>query len=204
MTASRAWLLTGGAATLAIAMLDLAWLDLWLAPAVIEHRSPAAMTAVAPPEPEPVPEPEVELDPEPEVVSDNEPEHLPPRVVATSAPGCEEAAVLVRKVHFASASSRLDETAAGRVESFARRASARRPNTRVVIDGHADRRGQRARNDRLGLARARAVARHLAAAGIDGAELRSFGARKPIAPPGPETRWQNRRAVLCLIKELSP
>lgn len=71
------------------------------------------------------------------------------------------------------------------------------PGALMRLEGHADRVGAEAYNDRLGLRRAQAVAARLAALGVSPARLRaveSRGFRDPVVPtPDPERR--NRRVV---------
>lgn len=71
------------------------------------------------------------------------------------------------------------------------------PELRFSVYGHTDLVGSAAYNERLGLARARAVVAYLARRGVSPRRLRalvSYGERRPLVPvAGPEMR--NRRVV---------
>jgi peptidoglycan-associated lipoprotein len=72
------------------------------------------------------------------------------------------------------------------------------PNTRVVIEGHADERGTREYNLALGERRATAVRNYLVASGIAASRVStiSYGKERPEVVGSNESAWaQNRRAV---------
>ena len=106
-----------------------------------------------------------------------------------------------RRVYFERASSDLNEEAKARINRFLRMNSPLIAGQQLTIEGHTDRRGSRAKNAVLGLQRAQAVARHLREQGVTVPfKVQSFGALNPVAPPTPSLRWRNRRVALCLTK----
>ena len=74
----------------------------------------------------------------------------------------------------------------------------RYPQTRIVLEGHADERGTREYNLGLGDRRAAAVRDYLVARGVSASRIRviSFGKERPSMVGFSESSWaQNRRAV---------
>ena len=72
------------------------------------------------------------------------------------------------------------------------------PNTRVVVEGHADERGTREYNLALGARRANAVRSYLASKGVPATRMRavSFGRERPVEICSrPECWAKNRRSV---------
>ena len=72
----------------------------------------------------------------------------------------------------------------------------------LAVTGHTDSDGTDAYNDDLSLRRARAVADHLTASGVDAERIRTSGRseQEPVAPNDTEQgRQQNRRVELLLI-----
>ncbi len=75
----------------------------------------------------------------------------------------------------------------------------RRPDLRIVIEGHTDIIGSEEYNQKLSERRAKAVAEYLISRGIDPKRIRTvgYGSRKPIAPNDtPEGRAKNRRVEI--------
>lgn len=73
------------------------------------------------------------------------------------------------------------------------------PNTRMVVEGHADERGSREYNIALGERRANAVIGFLQAEGVPGGQLSSvsYGEEQPLDLGHNESAWSaNRRAEL--------
>ena len=198
MGAAPKGLLAVGFATLAVATVNLGWLDLFLAPRALGATlidPPAARPAPGPQPTEPPPAPE----PEPDALSLQARTSGHPPSSAGDGP-CDASAEVSREVHFDSASAALDERATTRVAAFVRHPLVKDGPGLVVIEGHADRRGDPERNEMLALERARAVAARLRDLGLAAPiELRSFGARRPVAPESKHRR--NRRALICLMKE---
>jgi len=76
-----------------------------------------------------------------------------------------------------------------------------RPETRVIIGGHADERGTREYNLALGERRASSARDYLVAKGVNAARIRiiSYGKERPKAVGSTEAAWrQNRRAETVL------
>lgn len=76
-----------------------------------------------------------------------------------------------------------------------------RPETRVLIGGHADERGTREYNLALGERRASSARDYLVAKGVNAARIRiiSYGKERPKAVGSTEAAWrQNRRAETVL------
>lgn len=71
------------------------------------------------------------------------------------------------------------------------------PNTRLVLEGHADERGSREYNIALGEQRAKAVARMMKVQGVQDRQLQavSFGEEKPSVSGHDEDAWQMNRRV---------
>ena len=76
-----------------------------------------------------------------------------------------------------------------------------RPETRVVIGGHADERGTRGYNLALGERRASSARDYLVAKGVNAARIRiiSYGKERPASVGSTEAAWRlNRRAQTVL------
>ena len=77
------------------------------------------------------------------------------------------------------------------------------PRTVIAITGHTDASGDETWNRRLSLARARAVANHLADGGVDPRRLsvNGLGSSQPVADNStPQGRGQNRRIEFSLLQ----
>ncbi len=119
-----------------------------------------------------------------------------------NAPGTQEdlVASVGDRIFFGYDSSELDTTAR---QTLDRQAAWLRtyPNTRVMIEGHADERGTREYNLALGERRANAVKNYLLALGIEGnrVETISYGKERPAVLGSDETAWsRNRRGVMVV------
>lgn len=80
---------------------------------------------------------------------------------------------------------------------------ARYPNTRAIVEGHADERGTRDYNLALGERRANSAKNYLVSVGIDPSRIQtvSFGKERPTALESDEQSWaQNRRAVTVTVR----
>ncbi|MFN3619454.1 peptidoglycan-associated lipoprotein Pal [Sphingorhabdus sp.] len=80
---------------------------------------------------------------------------------------------------------------------------ARYPNTRVVLEGHADERGTRDYNLALGERRANSAKNYLVSIGVDASRIQtvSYGKERPTALGSDEQSWaQNRRAVTVTVR----
>lgn len=183
------------AATLALvlAALDLAWLNLVLAPEVLESEpATAAAVAVA------VEQPATATPAAAAAESASSTSTM--EIEASDAGPCDrdgdEAAV---RVYFERASAEVSPQAARRIEEIASRVAGLGDDV-LLIDGHADRRGPEEQNEVLSQERAGAVAERAREAGVPDSRLRvrHFGERFPLASDAPDTRWRNRRVTLCL------
>ena len=78
-----------------------------------------------------------------------------------------------------------------------------RPETRVIIGGHADERGTREYNLALGERRASSARDYLVAKGVNAAPIRiiSYGKDRPASVGAPEAAWPLKNRVIQLVKE---
>lgn len=77
------------------------------------------------------------------------------------------------------------------------------PNTRVIVEGHADERGTRDYNLALGERRANSAKNYLTSIGVDASRIQtvSYGKERPSALGSDEQSWtQNRRAVTVTVR----
>ena len=72
-----------------------------------------------------------------------------------------------------------------------------RPETRVIIGGHADERGTREYNLALGERRANAVARYLVIQGVNRSQIEtvSYGEERPLSLARNDSGWSRNRRV---------
>ncbi len=80
---------------------------------------------------------------------------------------------------------------------------ARYPNTRIVVEGHADERGTRDYNLALGERRANSAKNYLISIGVSADRIQtvSYGKERPQALGSDESAWaQNRRAVTVTVQ----
>lgn len=217
---STAQLTVAAACTLALAAIDLAWLNVVLAPAVLDggdRGDPPSFARVAQAageeletaprqaSPPPAPAPAA-ADPADDAVAVAEPDaggegiEESADLESATATRCEgDDAGAVRRVYFERGSAALSPEATERIDALAAVAAAETPEA-FIVEGHADSRGSERLNDELSRERAAAVADRARAAGVPGSILmvRHFGERSLIAPETPDSRWRNRRVVLCL------
>jgi len=116
--------------------------------------------------------------------------------------GLRDALLVLRRVHFAYDSARL-EAPVRRAIAEAAGPLQRHPDVQLYIDGHADRRGTEVYNRSLGERRAKAVGDALAAQGIDRKRLlvNSFGKDKPlVGGEGVIAHATNRRVDFRLVR----
>ena len=77
------------------------------------------------------------------------------------------------------------------------------PNTRAIVEGHADERGTRDYNLALGERRANSAKNYLTSIGVDASRIQtvSYGKERPSALGSDEQSWaQNRRAVTVTVR----
>jgi len=110
--------------------------------------------------------------------------------------------LVLQGVTFASGRSVLTEESYSTLDEVAASLAAH-PEIRIEIAGHTDATGSAEVNQRLSLARARAVMMHLARSGISPERMVAvgYGPDRPIASNGtPEGRARNRRVELSIIE----
>ncbi|MDQ3367156.1 MAG: OmpA family protein [Myxococcota bacterium] len=175
-------------ASLGLGTLDLVWINLagapqliagGVAPAPMSAPAPAAVTtAVAA-----VPDPAIVMEPAPAVEAAPAPIVVAPR---------EPAKPVAEQVYFPSMSAVLD--AAGRevLDAIVAQAAQAGADAVIVLQGHADHRGDERYNRQLSKQRALATARYLTARGIPHAGLRIGFVGEDHASAGSEL-WRDRR-----------
>ncbi|MEJ7600758.1 MAG: OmpA family protein [Kofleriaceae bacterium] len=184
-------------ASLGLGALDVAWLNLELAPRLVEPGEPppapslVTATATEPP-PAPVPVPVSVSVPIPAPAP-------PPAITATkivepqpaAEPPAEPAprAVIRDGVFFETRSARLDSAARDLLAKLARDTKA---DQMFVLEGHADHRGDDKLNQLLSKARAVAVADKLAELGIPRARIRLDFVGEDLASTT-DALWRDRR-----------
>ena len=74
---------------------------------------------------------------------------------------------------------------------------AKNPSARVVISGHADKRGTREYNLALGHLKAPAVANYMVAGGLESLRIKkvSYGKERPLIKGSNEEAWAKNRRV---------
>ncbi len=189
-------------ASLGLGVLDIAWLDLSLAPRVLAStddsraaNAPVAESELAaelPGAPGDV-RPSAETSPP---ANDTPPATAePPRVVTAPAvdePPAAEPSIEVaidKQVYFASMRAELDGTAREVLDSLVHNAP---EGTTFLLDGHADYRGEDAYNKKLSRRRAQTVAAYLAEHGIARQRIR-IGYIGEEAPHAADELWRDRR-----------
>ena len=97
----------------------------------------------------------------------------------------------------------LPEDATGALDSMVSQLKADKKNVWVEIEGHTDSTGDKAMNEKLGLARAEAVKRYLYEhhqIPLHKINVISYGEEKPVAPNNTrDGRAQNRRVVIKVL-----
>ena len=178
-------------ASLGLGAIDVAWLNLSIAPGFIGRSEPARPAIVAARAPE---------------VDDVVPLPRVSEVAVVSAPGPIDSDMPTRAarplptvtrtwVFFSTRSTRLDETARARLA----RLVARGPSHGFVLDGHADHRGDEMFNRALSRQRALAVADELAKLGVERARIRIDFDGEVTTPS--DRLWRDRRVDIQLTGE---
>jgi outer membrane protein OmpA-like peptidoglycan-associated protein len=186
----RSLLLASGFATLGFA--DLAWIDLRLAPDVVERETVAE--APAPPPRADVRTLERQVPPSPAPA-------VPPRATRPALPPTPARLVLQYGVD-----EREPADAAKRDEDAAVALLSADPTLVVVIDGHTDRTGWTTYNERLSRARADAIAAALVARGVPRSRISvsGHGARRPIAQGDDAASLARNRRVELSFERRTP
>jgi outer membrane protein OmpA-like peptidoglycan-associated protein len=208
VTALRALL----GASLGLGAIDLLWIDLALAPKVLEAEPAPAMAAVTPAPPPPAvtptpapaaapapaptpapapaaPEPDVAITPAADPPADPpaDPSADPPTDPPADPP-VDPPAVTTETVYFATRSDDLDTDARATLDALAARAGT------FTLEGHADMRGRERFNEALSRRRALAVQSYLAERGVDAdrIDVRYVGEDAATAADDGEL-WRDRR-----------
>ena len=207
-TAARpSWLL---AACLTLGLADLLFLNLVVFPrtsllapagdrlvATREETAPAPVAPVAA-----LPRERVEITPPP--VPTPAAAEDPPAPYGRIAPAAEEPEA-PQAILFATGIARLDREGREVVDRLAAKL-ADLPSATLLIDGHADRRGEEDFNRRLSRARAQSVMRRLASQGVPRSRLmmRGFGSRRPaVNSADPDGLRRNRRVEISVRRSTS-
>jgi peptidoglycan-associated lipoprotein len=101
-----------------------------------------------------------------------------------------------RNTYFAFDDSTIDANARDLIKAHAQHLVAQ-PNIAITLEGHADERGTREYNLRLGERRAQAVAKNMQALGVAKKRIaiNSLGKEKPVCTEHDEACWQKNRRV---------
>lgn len=106
--------------------------------------------------------------------------------------------------HFAFNKSDLSSEAKGKLDALAQRLKSENRNVYIEIQGHTDAVGSDDYNERLGMARARAVRYYLytqAGIALHRMNTFSYGEAKPVAENDtPENRAKNRRVTIVVME----
>ena len=104
--------------------------------------------------------------------------------------------LLQRNTYFSFDDSSIGMDARSLIKAHAQHLVAQ-PNIAVILDGHADERGTREYNLRLGERRAQAVAKNMQALGVASKRIsiNSTGKEKPVCTEHDEACWQKNRRV---------
>ncbi|MBA3538237.1 MAG: OmpA family protein [Deltaproteobacteria bacterium] len=161
-------------ASIGLGSLDLVWLNVTLAPAILDRNERAPSLAGS------------AVDEAPSIVVASP--SPPPQVATVPAPRGGE-------VFFASTSAVLDEAARTRLASLVAQAG---PTAALVLEGHADYQGDEAFNRTLSKQRAEAVGNQLERLGVARARIRIRYVGEAAAVTGTEL-WRDRRVEVQII-----
>lgn len=104
-------------------------------------------------------------------------------------------------VYFGANRAELGEGGRRELDKVAPKLAAANEPARVLVEGHADRRGDSRSNDTLAERRALAIREHLVGSGVEGHRIAiiNHGARRPVCQEPTERCWAlNRRATVRL------
>lgn len=197
-------------ASLGLGVLDVAWLDLALAPRVLartgEPQDIAAQPAVAraaevtPPRvadvPPPAPAVTEALPPAPAAAGEPAPANDVPSSPRADEPERPAREQIDEQVYFASMRAELDDRARATLDALVHDAP---DDATFVLGGHADYRGEEAYNKKLSRRRADAVAGYLAERGIARQRIR-IGYLGEEAPHPPDELWRDRRVDIQISR----
>lgn len=121
------------------------------------------------------------------------------------APPPKEETIVVRDLHFAFDSSKIDSRDKDQLDTIATKLKAEPASTELNITGHTDSVGSDAYNQKLSDRRAHAVADYLVNAGVPAASIKSvegYGESKPVADnKTKEGRAENRRVEIKITRQ---
>lgn len=121
------------------------------------------------------------------------------------APPPKEETIVVRDLHFAFDSSKIDSRDKDQLDTIATKLKAEPASTELNITGHTDSVGSDAYNQKLSDRRAHAVADYLVNAGVPAASIKSvegYGESKPVADnKTKEGRAENRRVEIQIKRQ---
>jgi outer membrane protein OmpA-like peptidoglycan-associated protein len=178
-------------ASLGLGVIDLAVIDVVLAPAVLEPRQGSTATVTSP-------SPTQQVDTMKLQVTDATKELDHVETVTVKPAGATPATVVETQcVYFATRSAILDNRVRATLDQLAKRGGT------FVLEGHADYRGGESENDKLSELRAQAVADYLAARGIAKTRIdaRHVG---EAAETAASQLWRDRRVDIQITREASP
>ncbi|CDF82834.1 OmpA family protein [Pseudomonas sp. QL9] len=121
------------------------------------------------------------------------------------APPPKEETIVVRDLHFAFDSSKIDSRDKDKLDTIASKLKAEPASTELDISGHTDSVGSDAYNQKLSDRRAHAVADYLVNAGVPASSIKSvegYGESKPVADnKTKEGRADNRRVEIQIKRQ---
>ena len=121
------------------------------------------------------------------------------------APLPKEETIVVRDLHFAFDSSKIDNRDKDKLDTIATRLKEEASTTTLDISGHTDSVGTDAYNQKLSERRAHAVADYLVDAGVSASSIKSvegYGESKPVADnKTKEGRAENRRVEILIKRQ---
>ncbi|MCY1413465.1 Outer membrane porin F precursor [compost metagenome] len=117
----------------------------------------------------------------------------------------KEETIVVRDLHFAFDSSKIDARDKDQLDTIANRLKGEAAGTELNISGHTDSVGSDAYNQKLSERRANAVASYLVDSGISASSIKSvtgYGETQPVADNSTsDGRAQNRRVEIQIKRE---
>ncbi|VFT42115.1 outer membrane protein [Pseudomonas aeruginosa] len=129
----------------------------------------------------------------------------PVEEVAPPPPVVKEETIVVRDLHFAFDSSKVDAADSEKLNGIAERLKGEAASTRLSITGHTDSVGSDAYNQKLSERRANAVANYLIDAGVPSSIIvgvQGLGESQPVADNKTrEGRAENRRVEILIKRE---
>ncbi|MED5611106.1 MULTISPECIES: OmpA family protein [Pseudomonas] len=129
----------------------------------------------------------------------------PPAPAPEPAPLPKEETIVVRDLHFAFDSSKIDNRDKDKLDTIATRLKGEASTTTLDISGHTDSVGTDAYNQKLSERRAHAVADYLVDAGVSASSIKSvegYGESKPVADnKTKEGRAENRRVEILIKRQ---